>query len=75
MNATGTEQKFHLNVTGARLGGSSTLWQMTGNNLEAADHVGQPPQVEVKEIQLGNLPESIPVAPISVNIYRFPVGR
>jgi alpha-N-arabinofuranosidase len=48
---------------------------MTGSNLEAANHVGQPPQVEVKEIQLGNLPESIPVAPISVNIYRFPVGQ
>ncbi len=75
VNATGTEQKFRLTVTGTRLGGSSTLWQMTGSNLEAGNHVGQPPQVEVKEIQLGNLPESIPVAPISVNIYRFAVGQ
>ncbi len=75
VNATDTEQKFNLNVTGARLGGQSTLWQMTGNSLEAANHVGQPPQVEVKEIQMGTLPGSIPVAPNSVNIYRFPVGR
>ena len=75
VNATETEQKFHLNVTGARLGGPSTLWQMSGNSLDAANHVGQPPQVEVKEIPLGTLPESIPVAPISVNIYRFPVGQ
>jgi alpha-N-arabinofuranosidase len=75
VNATETEQKFHLNVTGTRLGGSPTLWQMTGSSPDAANHVAQPPQVEVKEIQLGNLPESIPVAPISVNIYRFPVGQ
>ena len=26
---------------------------MTGNSLEAANHVGQPPQVEVKEIPIG----------------------
>ena len=75
VNATGAEQKFHLSVTGARLGGPLTLWQMTGNSLEAANHVGQPPQVDVKEIQLGKLPESIPVAPISVNIFRFPMEQ
>ena len=75
VNATEMEQKFHLDVAGARLGGPSTLWQMTGNSLEAANRVGQPPQVEVKEIPMGNLPESIAVAPISVNIYRFPVGQ
>ena len=42
VNATETEQKFHLDVTGARLGGPSTLWQMSGNSLDAANHVGQP---------------------------------
>ena len=40
VNATETEQKFDLNVTGARLAGPSTLWQMTGNSLDAANHVG-----------------------------------
>ena len=54
VNATESEQKFDLNVTGARLGGPSTLWQMTGKDLDAANHVGQEPQVEVKEIAIGN---------------------
>jgi alpha-N-arabinofuranosidase len=71
LNATEAEQKFDLNVTGARLAGPSTLWQMTGKDLEAANRVGQPPQVEVKEIEIGNVPQTLSVAPISVNIYRF----
>jgi alpha-N-arabinofuranosidase len=73
VNATESEQKFDLDVSGARLEGPSTLWQMTGKDLEAANHVGEPPQVTVKEIPLGDAPGTISVAPISVNVYRFPV--
>ena len=75
VNATETEQKFDLNVTGTRLAGPSTLWQMTGSSLDASNHVGQPAQVAVKEISLGNSPATISVAPISINIYRFPVAQ
>ncbi len=73
VNATETAQKFNLNVTGSRLAGPSTLWQMTGASLDAADKVGQPPQVEVKEMPVSDTSGPILVAPISVNIYRFPV--
>ena len=73
VNATETAQKFNLNVTGSRLAGPSTLWQMTGTSLDAADKVGQPPQVEVKEMPVSDTSGPILVAPISVNIYRFPV--
>ena len=58
VNATESEQKFDLSVTGARLAGPSTLWQMTGNSLDAANHVGQPPQVAVKEIPIGDAPQT-----------------
>jgi alpha-N-arabinofuranosidase len=75
VNATESEQKFDLSVTGARLAGPSTLWQMTGSGLDAANHIGQSPQVAVKEIPLGEAPRTISVAPISVNIYRFPVAE
>ncbi len=75
VNATEKEQQFHLSVTGTRLGGPSTLWRMTGSSVDSANHVGLPPQVEVKEIPMGTSSGSIPVAPISVNIYRFSVGR
>jgi len=71
VNATEKEQKFDLSASGAQLAGPSTLWQMTGGSLDAANHVGQPPQVSVREIVLGDAASTIVVAPISVNIYRF----
>jgi len=73
VNATDKEQKFDLKVTGAKVEGPSTLWQLTGKSLDAADRVGQPPQAEVKETSITAGP-TISVAPISVNIYRFPVA-
>ena len=74
VNATDSEQKFDLTVDGAHLRGSATLWRMTGNNLEAANKVGQMPQVEVKESKIAEAPTILSVAPISVEIYRFPVS-
>ena len=57
VNATDSEQTFDLNVSGTRIAGPSTLWQLTGSTLDAADRVGQPPQVEIKEIPIGSAPE------------------
>lgn len=74
VNATESAQKFDLSVTGARLAGPSTLWQMTGSAPDSTNHIGQPPQVAVSEIPLGDSPRTISVAPISVSIYRFPVA-
>ena len=73
VNATESENKFDLSVVGLRLAGPSTEWQLTGSSLDAANHVGQPAQVAIKETSLGNAPGTISVAPISVTIYRFPV--
>ncbi len=74
VNATDLEQKFDLSVTGAHVAGLSKLWQLTASHPDAVNHVGQPPQVEVKESVGGDAAESITIAPISVNIYRFPVA-
>jgi alpha-N-arabinofuranosidase len=75
VNATNKEQKFDLNVTGTHLAGSSTLWQLTGSSLDAANHAGQAPEVEIKETQIGAVPATISVAPISINVYRFAVAE
>ncbi len=74
VNATDSEQKVDLSTTGVRLAGPSTQWLLSGATLEAANHVGQAAQVTIKEIPLGDAPGSISVAPISVNVYRFPVA-
>jgi alpha-L-arabinofuranosidase len=73
VNATDLVQPLALNVIGGRLAGKSTLWEMTGKDLDAANHVGQKPQVDVQEIPMGDVPTTISVAPLSVDIYRFPV--
>ena len=74
VNGTETAQQLSLNLIGIRVAGPSTLWQLTGATLDAENHVGQPALVSVKEIAIGDAPQSISVAPISVSIYRFPVA-
>jgi hypothetical protein len=44
---------------------------MTGSSLDAANHVGAPPQVVVKEIAREKSSSTITVAPASINIYKF----
>ncbi|MGA9885123.1 MAG: alpha-L-arabinofuranosidase C-terminal domain-containing protein [Candidatus Acidiferrales bacterium] len=75
VNATESAQPLDLNVVGARLTGKSTLWEMTGKDLDAANRVGQEPQVEIKKIPMKNVPTTLSVAPISVDIYRFSVAQ
>ena len=75
VNATDSEQKFDLNIRGAHPTGDVTLWQMTGKDLDAANHVGQAAQVEVKETVIGRAPATLSVAPISVDVYRLPIAR
>jgi alpha-L-arabinofuranosidase len=75
VNATDASQNLKLNIQGGRLAGASTLWQMTGRSLDADNHVGQPPQVEVKEVPISDPLQPLSVAAYSVNIYRFPLSR
>lgn len=73
VNATEAAQTFHLNLTGLRLEGQPTLWQITGRDLQAADQVGQAPQVSITKTVVGGSADRLSVAPISVDVYRFPV--
>jgi alpha-N-arabinofuranosidase len=73
VNATGLAQRLDLNLAGMKLAGPSTLWRITGARADATNRVGQPPQVELKESSPGGAASSITVAPISIDVYRFPV--
>jgi alpha-N-arabinofuranosidase len=75
VNATDADQKFDLSVTGAHLAGGGTMWQMTGSSLDAANHVGQTPQVAIKQSNVEGTPATLMIAPISVEIYRFPIAQ
>jgi alpha-L-arabinofuranosidase len=72
VNATETAQPLELDLSGRKLAGAATLWQITAAQLGAANRVGQPAEVELKESPSG-AGGSLTVAPISINIYRFPV--
>ena len=74
VNATEKEQKVDLAVTGTKLAGASKTWILSGSSLDAANRVGEPEQVQVKETSLASAPSSITVAPYTVSIYRLPVA-
>jgi alpha-N-arabinofuranosidase len=73
VNATESEQKLNLDLTGLHVGGPSTLWKLTADNVSAVNRAGKAPQIGIKEIAFGDAPHSLSVAPISVNIYRLPI--
>jgi hypothetical protein len=46
---------------------------LTADKADAVNHAGQPAQLAIKQSSLGDAPATITIAPISVNIYQFPV--
>jgi alpha-L-arabinofuranosidase len=72
VNATESDQKFDLNVTGGRIGGKGMVWQLTGKDLDAANRVGQLPEVAVRESEIGNT-QTFVAAPHTVSVYRVPL--
>ncbi|MFZ2022940.1 MAG: alpha-N-arabinofuranosidase [Terracidiphilus sp.] len=73
VNATESEQNFDLSVAGTHLASPSTQWQLTANTVDAVNRPNQLAQMTVKEMPIADASKSIAVAPISINIYRFPV--
>ncbi len=73
LNPSDSKQRMKLAVMGAKPGDSGSLWQMAPSSLDAVVAVGKKPEVVVEEHRLGALPDTIDVAPFSVNIYSYPV--
>ena len=74
VNATESEQKVDLSITGVHVAGPSTLWQLTAPTVDAVNVTGKAEQLAIKQSSIGNAPASITIAPISVSIYQFPVA-
>ncbi|HEY1807725.1 MAG TPA: alpha-L-arabinofuranosidase C-terminal domain-containing protein [Acidobacteriaceae bacterium] len=74
VNATDSEQHFALNVSGVQISGNAALWTLTGKDLDAANHVNQPPQVQVTQSTLGAPQRNLTAAPISIEMLRFPIA-
>lgn len=75
VNATLQPQPLLLEIEGARGRGSGTAWVLTGRQLDAANQVGQPPGVTVRESRVPALSRTLRVPPISAMIYEFPIAN
>jgi alpha-N-arabinofuranosidase len=75
VNATEREQSFDLSVAGVQMKGQPILWQVTSKELQATDQIGQAPQVSITKTTLSGSAHTLSVAPISVDVYRFPVEQ
>ncbi len=73
VNATEEEHKFNLTVSGMTAIGRLTMWQLSGADLTADNHVGEPQQIFVKQSAQSSASGPIAVAPNSVNIYQLAV--
>ncbi|HKO18518.1 MAG TPA: alpha-L-arabinofuranosidase C-terminal domain-containing protein, partial [Acidobacteriaceae bacterium] len=71
VNPTEEPQSLNLHLEGVRLGSEAQMWRMTGPSPDAANVLGKPPEVDVKEESLSSLPETVSIAPASITVYRF----
>jgi alpha-N-arabinofuranosidase len=69
VNATDTAHQTSLNLTNFKARPHGRMWRLTGPNLDAANKVGQPQQVTVREAAFNAA--TLSVAPYSVELYEF----
>jgi alpha-N-arabinofuranosidase len=74
VNATFKPQTLVVKLIGVKTRGSGTAWRLTGNNLDAANKVGQAPGVAIERSTVPPLSRGVTVAPTSTSIYEFPVA-
>jgi alpha-N-arabinofuranosidase len=73
LNPSDSKQSMKLAIGGTKLASQGKLWQMAPSKIDAVVAVGKTPEVVVEEHTLGVVPDTIEVAPFSVNIYSYPV--
>jgi alpha-N-arabinofuranosidase len=73
LNPSDSEQSIKLTINGTKLTGTGELWRMAPDSIDATVQVGKKPEVQVEELALGALPDTVTVRPFSVNIYSYPV--
>ncbi len=75
VNATDSAQMLDVAVPGMRVTGSGKQWQMAAGSLDAANRVGQEPQVQLRETTKEAPSHGIDVAAGTITVYQFPVVK
>jgi alpha-N-arabinofuranosidase len=69
LNPSDSEQRLILSISGAKLSERGHLWRMAPATVDATIAVGQKPGVEVEDLPIASLPDTLSVPPFSVSIY------
>lgn len=75
INPSESEQILNLTFEGVTLGNKGTLWRMAPDNLNAVNVIGEEPEVEVEEIEISEISETITFKPHSVNLYKISIDN
>ena len=70
LNLTESAQELELGFKGIELRGTGKMWRMTGADPNAATGLGSS-GVEVAEFSVVEIPKTLSVSPISINLYEF----
>jgi alpha-N-arabinofuranosidase len=71
VNPTETEQEIDFNVEGVQLRGTGRQWRIIAPAADAENEPGKKPVVEIAEAPVSEIPKSLAVAPLSINLYGF----
>ena len=75
VNATDAARSFDLNVSDVRLEGAPTLWRIGAKDLQAANRVGQQPQVTIEKMTPSSDGQKLSAAPFSISVFQIPVTQ
>jgi alpha-N-arabinofuranosidase len=70
VNPTELAHELELSIKGVDLRGKGRRWHMTGPSLEAMTGLTRH-EVQVVEMPVGEVPKTLQVAPISIDVYEL----
>src|SRR5579872_435038 len=70
VNPTESAQMVDLAISGVELRGHGRMWHMTGPGLEAVTGLSKH-EVQITESAVDDVPKTLQVAPISIDLYEF----
>jgi alpha-N-arabinofuranosidase len=70
VNPTETAQDLDITIQGAQLRGNGRMWRLTGPSLTAMTGLDRK-EVQVTEAPVNEVPRTLRVAPISIEMYEF----
>lgn len=73
VNPSEDGQELAARISGVKLRGPGTFWQMVAPSVDSTNEPGKEPVVTIKEIAQTEVPATVQIPPISVNVYEFEV--